>query len=109
MLFFVPVKKLSAQITWCPCATSRSHRWLPRKPAPPVTRTWLLPLYLRMLSCLLDEEFSLGIAVRASIDLYRCVEAARGVGTLPFSNFFLLGKVECSAEGRAPAAFFSLS
>jgi hypothetical protein len=34
----VPVKKLSTQSTSWPCSSKRSHRWLPRKPAPPVTR-----------------------------------------------------------------------
>src|SRR3954470_331997 len=39
MLFREPVKKLSRQITSCPSRISRSHKWLPRNPAPPVTRT----------------------------------------------------------------------
>ena len=34
-----PVKKLSTQSTSCPPASRRSHRWEPRKPAPPVTST----------------------------------------------------------------------
>src|SRR5215207_2623123 len=33
-----PVSRLSTQITRCPRASSSSHRWEPRKPAPPVTR-----------------------------------------------------------------------
>ena len=33
-----PVKKLSRQTTWWPSASSRSQRWEPMKPAPPVTR-----------------------------------------------------------------------
>src|SRR5580704_12620816 len=37
--FFDPVKKLSTQTTSLPMSIRRSHRWLPRKPAPPVTRT----------------------------------------------------------------------
>src|SRR5262245_1506718 len=36
-----PVKKLSAQMTWAPSLINRSHKWLQRKPAPPVTRTRL--------------------------------------------------------------------
>src|SRR5262245_4457759 len=35
----VAVKKLSAQRTSSPRASSRSHRWEPMNPAPPVTRT----------------------------------------------------------------------
>src|ERR1035438_6811364 len=37
MLLFEPVKKLSRQTTSAPELTRRSHRWLPKKPAPPVT------------------------------------------------------------------------
>src|ERR1019366_3320212 len=37
MLLFEPVKKLSRQTTSAPELTKRSHRWLPKKPAPPVT------------------------------------------------------------------------
>src|SRR4051812_40018990 len=37
----VPVKKLSTHRTSCPRARSSSQRWLPRKPAPPVTNTRL--------------------------------------------------------------------
>src|SRR3982751_5750779 len=32
-----PVSRLSRQITRCPSPSSRSQRWDPRKPAPPVT------------------------------------------------------------------------
>src|SRR5260221_12063729 len=35
----VAVKKLSTQRTSSPRASSRSHRWEPMNPAPPVTRT----------------------------------------------------------------------
>ena len=45
----VPVKKLSAQMTWQPSFSSRAHRWEPRNPAPPVTSTRNLP-YLGMSS-----------------------------------------------------------
>src|SRR5690348_12174350 len=48
MLRRVPVKKLSAQITVAPAASSRSHRCEPRKPAPPVTST---RVSRRMLTC----------------------------------------------------------
>ena len=37
MLRGVPVKKLSTHSTWHPAASKRSHKWDPRKPAPPVT------------------------------------------------------------------------
>src|SRR5262245_3040849 len=39
----VAVKKLSTQRTSSPRASSRSHRWEPMNPAPPVTRTRRLP------------------------------------------------------------------
>lgn len=39
MFSFLPVKKLSRQMTSSPRSTRRSQRWLPRKPAPPVTST----------------------------------------------------------------------
>ena len=39
MFLRAPVKKLSTHKTWYPRAISRSHRWDPRKPAPPVTNT----------------------------------------------------------------------
>ena len=39
MLSFVPVKKLSTQSTSQPSPRSRSHKWEPMKPAPPVTST----------------------------------------------------------------------
>src|SRR5688500_3147144 len=32
-----PVSRLSTQITWWPRASRKSHRFEPRKPAPPVT------------------------------------------------------------------------
>ena len=32
-----PVSRLSTQMTRCPCASRKSQRWDPRKPAPPVT------------------------------------------------------------------------
>src|SRR6476469_5651331 len=54
MLRRAPVKKLSTHSTSWPSPSRRSHRWLPRKPAPPVTRIWLRPLYLRI------RDFSLG-------------------------------------------------
>src|SRR5947209_4941288 len=38
MLASVPVSRLSTQITRWPRRSSSSHRWEPRKPAPPVTR-----------------------------------------------------------------------
>lgn len=38
----LPVKKLSTQRTSSPISKSFSHKWDPKKPAPPVTRT-LLP------------------------------------------------------------------
>src|SRR5580698_1692745 len=40
-LLLEPVKKLSRQMTSQPHCTRRSHKWLPRNPAPPVTRTRL--------------------------------------------------------------------
>src|SRR5260370_39770839 len=33
----LPLKKLSRQMTSAPSRSSRSHRWEPRNPAPPVT------------------------------------------------------------------------
>src|SRR5918998_1124379 len=41
-----PVKKLSRQITKCPSARSRSQRWEPMKPAPPVTRIRMILVVL---------------------------------------------------------------
>src|SRR5690606_28510948 len=37
-----PLRKLSRQVTRLPSPNTRRHRWLPRKPAPPVTKTWAL-------------------------------------------------------------------
>ena len=42
MFDFWLVKKLSRQITSWPRSTSRSQRWEPRNPAPPVTKIRLL-------------------------------------------------------------------
>src|SRR6266404_51321 len=41
----LPLKKLSRQMTSAPSRSSRSHKWEPRNPAPPVTnaRTAILP------------------------------------------------------------------
>src|SRR5262245_28001806 len=39
MLSVDPVRRLSIATTEYPSSISRSQRWLPRKPAPPVTRT----------------------------------------------------------------------
>src|SRR5512135_1031001 len=39
MLRGFPVRRLSIAITSWPSARRRSQRWLPRNPAPPVTRT----------------------------------------------------------------------
>ena len=44
---FVPVKKLSAQMTSWPSRIRRSQRWEPRNPAPPVTNTRFLRSYDR--------------------------------------------------------------
>src|SRR5690606_34895819 len=37
-----PLRKLSRQVTRLPSPNKRRHRWLPRKPAPPVTKTLAL-------------------------------------------------------------------
>src|SRR6266404_8157515 len=37
MLARLPLKKLSRQMTSAPSRSSRSHKWEPRNPAPPVT------------------------------------------------------------------------
>src|SRR5690606_34360109 len=39
ILSLVPVYILSRHSTLSPRSSRRSHRWVPRKPAPPVTRT----------------------------------------------------------------------
>src|SRR5262245_57043442 len=39
MLRMFPVRRLSIAMTSWPSASRRSQRWLPRNPAPPVTRT----------------------------------------------------------------------
>src|SRR3982751_7086914 len=48
MLSFEPVKKLSAHMTSSPRARSRSQRWEPMNPAPPVTSTRFLVAYSRL-------------------------------------------------------------
>jgi hypothetical protein len=42
-LFLDPVKKLSMQRTSHSCLSNLPHRWEPKNPAPPVTRTLFLP------------------------------------------------------------------
>src|SRR4030065_28180 len=46
MLSLLPLKKLSMQTTSFPPPRRCSQRWLPRKPAPPVTRILLIPYSL---------------------------------------------------------------
>src|SRR5208282_5607573 len=48
MLSFTPVKKLSAQITSWPSRTRRSQRCEPRNPAPPVTSTLFLAVFIML-------------------------------------------------------------
>src|SRR4030042_4499281 len=43
ILSLLPLKKLSMQATSFPSPRRCSQRWLPRKPAPPVTRILLIP------------------------------------------------------------------
>src|SRR5579875_3652631 len=48
MLLRVPVSRLSTQITRCPRRSSSSHRWDPRKPAPPGQRVGVEVLEQRL-------------------------------------------------------------
>src|SRR3954469_23532398 len=102
MLILVPVKKLSAQMTWWPWPTRRSQRWLPRNPAPPVTRTVLLPLYLRMLVVPSRDEFCRSTLWVASGFFIR--KPKRFVGR---QNSSLRRKKcsRCMQEQRAPHAY----
>src|ERR1700722_16584526 len=58
MLRFDPVKKLSTQSTSAPAVTRRSHRWLPRNPAPPVTNMLSLVADRKTISLELNEHYT---------------------------------------------------
>src|SRR5690606_32472312 len=75
-----PEKKLSTQITSSPEASSRSHKWLPRNPAPPVTR--IVDMTLSFSCCFKALRGVPGSAESnckiRQIDKYRHLQTSRG-------------------------------
>src|ERR1022692_2199233 len=77
-----PVSRLSTQITRCPRESSSSHRWEPRKPAPPVTRVVGIKGNLLRLGATPSDEVLIPAADRELVGVevleQRLGELARG-------------------------------